>query len=182
MIKTHVPQSPFLQNYIECFYVFNCESQFQFRYLAFSHCNRGFSFFKGVEIHRKDFQINVLESIDLNVQLELLGKHIKPLLIQYSVKNQEISIVFKPFGINRFLPKNYISFAPSFSQEYTNSNWQLFGETLLESENRIESLEEFLLLPNFAISLLSFRPSKPACLPAGKCGQIKKNDFVLNIK
>ena len=55
--------------------------------------NRGLSFFKGVEIHRKDFQINVLESTDLNVQLELLGKHINPLFIQHSVKNEEISIV-----------------------------------------------------------------------------------------
>ena len=76
--------------------------------------------------------------------------------------------LFKPLGINRFLPKNYNLVAPSFSQEHTNLNWQLFGETLFENENRIESLEEFLLLPNFAISLLFFRPSKPAGRQAGR--------------
>lgn len=145
MIKTHIPQSPFLQNYIECFYVFDCESPIQFRYLAFPHYNCGLSFFKGVEIHRNHFQVNIVESPDLNVRLELLGKYINPLLIQYSGKIQEISIVFKPLGINRFLPKNYNAVAPNYSQEYNNLDWQRFGETLFESENKIKCLEAFLL-------------------------------------
>lgn len=145
MIKTYVPESPFLQNYIECFYVFNCESPIQFRYLAFPHYNCGLSFFKGVEIQRNHFQINIVESSDLKVQIELLGKYINPLMIHYSGKIQEISIVFKPLGINRFLRKNYNSIAPNFSQEYINIDWQLFGEQLFTIENKIKILEEFLL-------------------------------------
>lgn len=145
MIKTHVPESPFLQKYIECFYVFNCESPFQFRYLAFPHYNCGLSFFRGVEIQRKDFQINLVESSDLKVQIELLGKYINPLMIEYRGKIQEISIVFKPLGINRFIRKNYQSIAPNFAQEYNNIEWQLFGDKLFTSENKIKTLEDFLL-------------------------------------
>jgi AraC-like DNA-binding protein len=145
MIKTHVPQSPFLQNYIECFYVFNCESPFQFRYLAFPHYNCGLSFFKGVEIQRNHFQVNLIESSESNVQIELLGKYINPLMIQYSGKIQEISIVFKPLGINRFIRKNYQSIAPNFTQELKNTEWQLFGEKLFTSGNTIKTLEEFLI-------------------------------------
>lgn len=145
MIKTHVPQSPFLQNYIECFYVFNCESPFQFLYLAFPNYNCGLSFFKGVEIHRNHFQVTIAESPDLNIQIELLGKYITPLLIEYSGKIQEISIVFKPLGINRFIRNNYQSVAPNFSQEFKNREWQHFGEKLFSSDNTIKTLEEFLL-------------------------------------
>jgi hypothetical protein len=67
MIKTHVPQSPFLQNYIECFYVFDCESPFQFRYLAFPHYHCDLSFFKGVQIQRNHFQTNIVQCPDLNI-------------------------------------------------------------------------------------------------------------------
>jgi AraC-like DNA-binding protein len=145
MIKTHVPQSPFLQDYIECFYVFDCESPFKFRYLAFPHYNCGLSFFKGVEIQRNHFEINIVESSHSNVQIELLGKYITPLMIEYSGKIQEISIVFKPLGINRFIRNNYQSIAANFTQECNIIEWQLFGDKLFESENKIKSLEEFLL-------------------------------------
>jgi AraC-like DNA-binding protein len=145
VIKTHVPQSPFLQNYIECFYVFNCESPFQLRYLAFPHYHCGLSFFKGVQIQRNHFQVNIAESPDLNIQIELLGKYINPLLINYGDKIQEISIVFKPLGINRFIRNNYQSIAPNSSQEFKNREWQLFGEKLFTSDNKIKTLEEFLL-------------------------------------
>jgi AraC-like DNA-binding protein len=145
VIKTYVPESPFLQNYIECFYVFHCESPFQFRYLAFPHYNCGLSFFKGVDIQRNHFQINLVESSNLKVQIELLGKYINPLIIQYSGKIQEISIVFKPLGINRFFRENYHSIAPNFAQEYKKIEWQLFGDKLFTCENKIKILEEFLL-------------------------------------
>lgn len=145
MIKTHIPKSPFLQNYIECFYVFNCESPFQFRYLAFPHYNCGLSFFKGVEIYRNHFQVNLVESSASKVQIELLGRFINPLLIDYSGKIQEISIVFKPLGINRFIRTNYQSIAPNFTQEFKNREWQHFGEKIFASDNKIKTLEEFLI-------------------------------------
>jgi AraC-like DNA-binding protein len=113
--------------------------------LAFPHYNCGLSFFRGVDIQRNHFQINLVESSESNVKIELLGKYINPLMIEYSGKIQEISIVFKPLGINRFIRNNYQSIAPNFSQEFKNKVWQLFGEKLFTSENRIKSLEEFLI-------------------------------------
>lgn len=145
MIKTYIPQSPILQKYIECFYVFNAQSPNQLSYLAFPHYNNGLSFFKGVEIIRKEFQIDIVESSNSKVQIELLGKYLNPLLIKYSGRIQEISIVFKPLGINRFIRQNYHTIASNFSQEFQNSRWQIFGEKLFTSENSINSLEEFLL-------------------------------------
>ena len=145
MIKTHIPQSPILQKYIECFYVFNIENSFQFSYIAFPHYNSGLSFFKGVDIQRNDFQVNIIESSDANVQIEILGKYTRPVMIKYSGRIQEISIVFKPLGINRFLRENYHSIGSTFSQEFQNIQWQLFGEKLFTSDNKIKTLEEFLL-------------------------------------
>ena len=145
MIKTITPSSPILKKYIECFYLYAGESNSKFRYLAFPHYNTGLSFFKGSSVQREELRVEISESINVGLHIEILGKYTSPVLIEYKGKVREISIVFKPLGINRFIRDSYQSLASNFSQELTNNIWSNFGENLFLEEDDLVKLESFLL-------------------------------------
>lgn len=145
MLKTIPPSSPVLKEHIECFYMYSVDSDSKLTYLAFPHCNTGLSFFKGVVIQRNYPHIILSESVSKKISMELLGKYNSPLLIDYTGPLQELSIIFKPLGINRFFRQNYQSIAPHFSQELINESWSNFGEQLTFTEADLPDLESFLL-------------------------------------
>ncbi len=145
MLKTIIPSSPILKKHIECFYIYTSESTSTFRYLAFPHYNKGLSFFKGATIHRKYPRVEISENKQEEVKIEILGKYTCPLLIEYKGKLQEISIIFKPLGLNYFFRENYQSMAPLFSQELVNEIWRRFGENLRFEEDELHILESFLI-------------------------------------
>ena len=145
MIKTLSPSSPMLKKYIECFYIYEGEPTSKFSYVAFPHFNTGLSFFKGASIQRKQWGIEISECIDLGIHIEILGKYTSPVLIEYTGKVREISIVFKPLGLNRFFSASYQSIAPHFSQQLNNTIWSHFGENLFTGENDLNKLETFLI-------------------------------------
>ena len=145
MIKTITPTSPILKKYIECFYIYEGKVNSRYTYVAFPHYNTGLSFFKGATIKRNHRSIEISESTTNGFHIEILGKYTSPVLLEYRGLIQEISIVFKPMGINRFIQDNYQSVAPNISQEFTNSVWRHFGEDLFSEENDLNKLELFLL-------------------------------------
>ena len=145
MIKTIAPTSPILSKYIECFYIYEGKSNSVFSYVAFPHFNTGLSFFKGASVHRQNWSIQISGNSDLDVHIEILGKYTKPVFLEYNGQLREISIVFKPVGVNRFFKDNYISLAPKFSQELTNNLWRQFGESLFSGNDDISKIESFLL-------------------------------------
>lgn len=157
VIKTITPSSPILKKYIECFYFYSGESTSKFSYIAFPHYNTGLSFFKGASIQRQQWNVEIAESRNTDVKIEILGKYTSPVLIEYSGKLQEISIVFKPLGLNQFFQESYQSIAPQFSQELVNDVWNKFGESLFLGEDDVFHLESFLLsqyIENQALSPL----------------------------
>jgi AraC-like DNA-binding protein len=85
---------------------------------------------KGVSVQRKNWTLQVLENRTESVHIEILGKYTTPVLLEYKGQLREISVIFKPLGINRFFKDNYFSLAPHFSQELVNDVWRKFGETL----------------------------------------------------
>lgn len=145
MIKTIAPSSPLLNKYIECFYIYEGTASSNFNYVAFPHYNTGLSFFKGALVKRLKQQLEISESSNNNVYIELLGKYTSPVLLAYTGKVREISIVFKPLGFNRFFKDNYFSLAPKFSQELTNDVWRKFGEDLFSSKDDLSKIKTFLL-------------------------------------
>jgi AraC-like DNA-binding protein len=145
MIKIIIPLSPILKRHIECFYIYTGETTSTFRYLAFPHYNTGLSFIKGATIHRKHPQVTISENKKNEVKIELLGKYNCPLLIEYAGKLQELSIIFKPLGLNHFFRKNYQTIAPQFTQELVHEPWNAFGDTLQFEETYLVVLESFLL-------------------------------------
>lgn len=145
MIKTIEPNSPILKKYIECFYIYEGKLNSTFRYIAFPHFNTGLSFFKGASVHRQNWSLQIFENIDVGVHIEILGKYTTPVSLEYKGYLREISIVFKPTGLNRFFKDYYLSLAPKFSQELTNNVWYQFGESLFSSNDDIGKIESFLL-------------------------------------
>lgn len=145
MLKTITPSSPILKKYIECFYFYEGESSAKFRYFAFPHYHTGLSFFKGAVIHRQQWRVDISESNHTEVKIEILGKYTCPILIEYTGKLKEISIVFKPLGLNRFFRENYQSMAPQYSQELVNNIWNTLGDNLFFEEGDLPQLESFLL-------------------------------------
>jgi AraC-like DNA-binding protein len=145
VIKTITPNSPILKKHIECFYIYEGKSNSKYTYVAFPHYNTGLSFFKGATIKRSHLSLEISESTTNGLHIEILGKYTSPVLIQLDGLIREISIVFKPMGINRFIQDNYQSIASNFSQEFTNSIWRHFGEDLFSGEDDLSKLESFLL-------------------------------------
>ena len=134
-----------LKKYIECFYIYEGKSNSVFNYVAFPHFNTGLSFFKGASVHRQNWNLQISENTNVGVHIEILGKYTTPLLVEYKGQLREISMVFKPLGLNRFFKDNYHSLAPKFSQELTNDVWSQFGESLFSSDDDISKIETFLL-------------------------------------
>ena len=145
MIKTIAPTSPILCKHIECFYIYEGKSNSNFSYIAFPHFNTGLSFFKGASVHRQNWSLQISENQDVGVQIEILGKYTTPVLLEYNGQLREISIVFKPLGLNRFFLENYNLIAPDFSQELKNELWRQFGESLFSGNDDISKIESFLL-------------------------------------
>jgi AraC-like DNA-binding protein len=145
VIKTIAPSSPILKKYIECFYIYEGKPNSTFKYVAFPHFNTGLSFFKGASVHRQNWSLQISENTDVRVHIEILGKYTTPVLLEYKGQLREISIVFKPAGLNRFFKDNYLSLATNFSQELKNDVWGQFGESLFSSDDEICKIESFLL-------------------------------------
>jgi AraC-like DNA-binding protein len=145
VIKTIAPSSPILSKHVECFYIYEGKSNSVLSYVAFPHFNTGLSFFKGASVQRKNWNLQLTEKTNVGIQIEILGKYTTPVLIEYKGKVNEISIVFKPTGLNRFFKDNYLSLAPEFSQELVNDVWGQFGESLFTCDDDISKIESFLL-------------------------------------
>jgi AraC-like DNA-binding protein len=123
----------------------NTSTSFIFSYLAFPHTVSAISFFKGVDIARNDFQIKVDAATGADNKVDILGRFTRPVLLHYEGNFEEITIIFKPLGVNRFIKDDLLSVAPSYSQLYHNEEWLKFSELLFSVSNPIEELEKFLL-------------------------------------
>ncbi len=147
MIKTIAPESEVLKKYIDTFYVFNSESGENFSYLAFPHTNTGLSFFKGVSIERDNFHVKIHEqqTAESKVCIEILGKYTQPVFVNYEGKIDEISVIFKPLGINRFICDDLVKIAGKYSQPLKNEQWLQWAAGLFDSDAGLEDLEKFLL-------------------------------------
>jgi AraC-like DNA-binding protein len=116
-----------------------------FNYIAFPHFNTGLSIFTGVSVQRKLWSLEFSEKTDNGIHIEILGKYTSPLLIEYRGKVREVSIIFKPLGLNRFIKDNYLSIAPQFSQALNNDQWSEFGKTFFSGDIDLSKLESFLI-------------------------------------
>jgi AraC-like DNA-binding protein len=147
VLTTIVPKCAVLQKYIDSFYVFDPKTPINLRYLAFPHINTGLSFFKGGVVNRSNFRVEIIEqqTNEVNYCIEILGKYTQPVFVHYEGCIDEIAIIFKPLGINRFIGEDLLKVAPEYSQAFENKAWQNIAPKLFDAEDRIACLEGFLL-------------------------------------
>jgi AraC-like DNA-binding protein len=79
------------------------------------------------------------------VCIEVLGKYTQPVFVNYRGIVEEISIVFKPLGINRFITADHVNIAPDYSQPFSDDVWLQAARGFFSSDDKIEALEQFLL-------------------------------------
>ncbi len=96
-----------LQKYIDCFYILtHSKSEGKTTYFTFPSMFSILSISNSVEIFRRNNMIKISESLSPKFISELDVKFTNPLLIQYEGEIKEITIYFKPLGLNMFLDKN----------------------------------------------------------------------------
>jgi AraC-like DNA-binding protein len=100
---------------------------------------------KSALVQRQNWTLQISENTTDSIHIEILGKYTTPVLLEYNGHIREISVIFKPLGLNRFFEDNYLSLAPHFSQELENDVWRKFGETLFSGDDDISKIESFLL-------------------------------------
>lgn len=145
MLKFIAPESTVLQRYVEGFYFYRCDAGNVQRHIAFPHTNTGLSFFSGVSVARQDHSLYLQHCAQNGYHIEVLGKYTQPVMVHCEGAIDEVSIVFKPLGINRFLREDFAQIAPVVSQGYDNPVWLATAKRLYENHNRVACLEEFLL-------------------------------------
>jgi len=60
MLQIFKPISKLLENYVDFYYIFDCERPKNISYIAFPHVDTAISFFKNVEISTKTSELNYL--------------------------------------------------------------------------------------------------------------------------
>ena len=150
MIRIFKPKSKILQNYVDLFYVLNNKESEKFSYAVFPHTHTCVSFIKGAEITRANFQVNILadKKSVTNERIEVIGKYTNPVFVNYRGKIQEVSIIFKPLGINHFINEDLKLITPDFSQSLNLPNWDLICNNIFKTQDdlkKMELIEEFLL-------------------------------------
>ena len=145
MITTIVPTSSILQQYISFYYFFDVIKPKQIHYCSFPHTGSAITFLNGAEITRKDHEIFIQGNMPGEMPIDILGRFTQPIRISYNGDFEEITIIFKPMGVNRFIRQDFSAIASSFSQSFDDKCWQFFASSLFSSPDRIAVLEQFLL-------------------------------------
>jgi len=146
VLTTFFPTSTVLQRYVDVFYILKTGKPVKLTYLAFPHTNTAISFFKGASVTRNDFHISINE--DHHAEqfcVEILGKYARPVVVDINGVFEEVAVIFKPLGVNRFINGNLLQLAPGYTQSFPDKDWNLFCKMLFESPNKIETIESFLL-------------------------------------
>jgi hypothetical protein len=127
VLTTFFPASTVLQRYVDVFYIFKNDQPVKLSYLAFPHINTAISFFKGVSITRSDLHITINEDQKAEKYcVEILGKYARPVVVDINGVFEEVAVIFKPMGINRFTRGNLVRHAPGFSQSFPDMEWNQF--------------------------------------------------------
>ncbi len=145
MLTAIEPQSLVLRRYVDLFYFFKSDETEQWSHVAFPHVNTAISFFRGVSINREHHRISIKGNEGTECHIEILGKYTRPVYVTCEGTVDEIAIVFKPLGVNRFMREDMIQVASDYSQSFHHPVWQEMASALFHANDRIAFLERFLL-------------------------------------
>ncbi|AYN04187.1 AraC family transcriptional regulator [Flavobacterium sp. 140616W15] len=149
-LKLFVPQNKLLKNYIDYFYILKKSPDSEnVRYYTFPYVNSIVSINQYPEFIFENNKLTVGKNSNNPLLATLICGYTKPIEINIPGYIHEITISFKPLGINAFLEKNLNFYTgKSFSyfnpfNDFTASMSEIMNTTL--GEEKIKKLEQYLI-------------------------------------
>lgn len=149
--NSFLPEADFLKQFIAYYY---CDGSldplYRNSYLFYPHLYTTVSLYKNA-----DYRLNETSAIisyDTNTEyLKLVTQQSLPRRVTQIGRTNKVAIVFKPFGLNRFISEKYSELVPGEAQIFAPSNnaeWnrmldELFSQNDISGKTR--TLDEFLL-------------------------------------
>lgn len=153
IIAYHKPKNPILQKYIEGYYFLtNTRDEVENSYLTFPNNNCIISVTNKCDFKFKKEKVEVKEDHSQPYLSTIISNYKKPIQITYFGCIKELTVIFKPLGINHFLENKLIS--------YLNDSFEIFEpfpdylktmENILSTED-IDKAQD--LLENYLLSKL----------------------------
>jgi AraC-like DNA-binding protein len=149
-IKLYNPQNQLLQKYIECFYTLKRSSSDEtISYLGFPSVNTFVVICNEAEVTLQRENITIVYSQNSSPKSVLIVDFEKSGISQYVGETFEITIYFKPLGLNAFLDKNLIDYkktSVSFFNPFDDFQKKMTEIFLIEDDRgKIEALENYWL-------------------------------------
>lgn len=149
---TAYPSNPVLKKYIAYFYFVKTDSPaHKSSFYCFPKNSTPLSINKNVKHKFTDDGMTAVSTNNDNYVTTVLGMFRKPFLIKESGAVDEVTIVFKPGGLNNFITQPYYKIAPNSAQvfnEWDSADYTNFLEKFFTKKNfnaKTFLLEEFLL-------------------------------------
>lgn len=149
--SSFLPESDFLKQFIAYYYCDGSQDPlYRNSYVFYPHVNTTVSLYQNAAYQLKETTSTI--SYDANVKyLKLVTQQSLPRRVIQIGKTYKIAIVFKPFGLNRFINEKYSEAVPGEAQIFVpchNDEWdqmldELFSQNDVSGKARI--LDEFLL-------------------------------------
>ena len=139
--------NPFLTKYVDFYYFLSTVGDAtNTNYLAFPLSGNPLAFFKNAAAEKVGDKIDVKSADAQATSVSLVGNFVKPLEISFEPNILEFSIVFKPLGINFFVPGNL---GKELSQDISTVHFfdDLLPliDSLIDGVGELEELENALI-------------------------------------
>lgn len=149
-IRLYKPRHALLTKYIECIYILTQTSvDNSAKYLTFPTIFTIVSISEKSRAVVKENDITVEHEPDGSVETNLVGNFNQPVLVQYRGAINEITIYFKPLGLNAFLDNDLISYGTGPFDDFNpfkDYKGRMAGILSLDSdEEKLHSLELYWL-------------------------------------
>ncbi|WP_300670699.1 AraC family transcriptional regulator [Soonwooa sp.] len=148
-IHFYKTQNPILAKYIEGYYFISEDENINdIKYWTFPNNYVVFTCNQNIDVQVNDNHVSIQLSETENLLTSLVPKYTKPILIHYKQLINELTIYFKPLGINYFTNETDIIFSKEINVDF--KLFPDFDEVLLNIfnsslEDKIEILENYLV-------------------------------------
>jgi len=149
-VKFHKPKNKVLQKYIEGFYFLSAqENSPEIRYWTFPNNCCILTFNQNFEVEVQDQVVYLNTSKQPNSMTSLVSRYTEPMQIRYKELIDEVTIYFKPLGINQFVKDTQYLFSKKthlnfiFSPDFNEAMQSIINKE--EEAEQIEELERFLV-------------------------------------
>jgi AraC-like DNA-binding protein len=152
-VNIYYPQSNILKQIIDCFYILNRdENEPNSLYLTFPSVNSIVSVALNARLIKDENKIVIKHDLSVPFFSDLTCRFNKPILVEYEGPIKEITIYFKPLGLNALLDRDLSQFANNCGTsfiplaDFEETFLMLFSEN---SDTDIISLLEKYLISKF---------------------------------